>query len=199
VEIRSYRRVFDLERRIYTIERLRLNPTGVPVRGIVYYLAVLSAVLVVSRAPLLGSLASTFPWYARYVLVPGLVSTLLAVIRIDGRAFHLATRAILRLRFGPRRLARLGFGDALGSAPVGSRWMPPTLLMLPDGSEAATRRFRYRGPGAVRLNGRHRREHRSGARARFARGPHVVLRAAPGTASRSEVIVLERGARLEVR
>ena len=29
-EIRSYRRVFDLERRIYSIDRLRLNPGGVP-------------------------------------------------------------------------------------------------------------------------------------------------------------------------
>ena len=34
IEIRSYRRVFDLERRIYSIDRVRLNPGGVPVRGV---------------------------------------------------------------------------------------------------------------------------------------------------------------------
>ncbi len=34
MEIRSYRRVFDLERRIYQVDRLRLNPSGVPVRGV---------------------------------------------------------------------------------------------------------------------------------------------------------------------
>ena len=33
MEVRSYRRVFDLERRIYRVDRLRLNPGGVPVRG----------------------------------------------------------------------------------------------------------------------------------------------------------------------
>ena len=35
IEVRSYRTVFDLERRLYRIDRLRLNPGGVPVRGIV--------------------------------------------------------------------------------------------------------------------------------------------------------------------
>jgi hypothetical protein len=199
VEIRSYRRVFDLERRIYTIERLRLNPTGVPVRGIVYYLALLAVTLVVSHAPLLKALASTFPWYARDLLVPGLVATLLAVIRIDGRAFHLATRAMLRFQLGPTRLSRLGYGDMLGGVPAGSQWAPPTLLMLPDGSEAAMRRFRYVGPGAVRLNGRHLREDGRGVCARFCRRPHVIVRGAPAAALRREVIVLERSARLEVR
>jgi hypothetical protein len=33
MEIRSFRRVFDLERRIYRVDRLRLNPGGIPVRG----------------------------------------------------------------------------------------------------------------------------------------------------------------------
>ena len=41
MEIRSYRRVFDLERRIYRVDRLRLNPGGVPVRGVVYFLVIL--------------------------------------------------------------------------------------------------------------------------------------------------------------
>jgi hypothetical protein len=202
VEIRSYRRVFDLERRIYRVDRLRLNPTGVPVRGIVYLLALVAAALVVSRAPLLGSLARTCPWYARDVLAPGLAATLLAVIRIDGRAFHLAARAILRFRVGPARLVRLGFGDAFAGAPVGACWTPPTLLMLPDGSEAAMRRFRYKGPGAVRLNACHLREGRGGVRSRFARRPHVIVRGAPaalGAGTCREVIVLERDARLEVR
>jgi hypothetical protein len=61
------------------------------------------------------------------------------------------------------------------------------------------RRFRYTGPGAVRLNGRHHREDRGGPRARLGRGPHVVVRGAPGAAALREVIVLERSARLEVR
>ncbi len=42
IEIRSYRRVFDLERRIYSVDQLRLNPGGVPVRGVLYFLALLA-------------------------------------------------------------------------------------------------------------------------------------------------------------
>jgi hypothetical protein len=146
VEIRSYRRVFDLERRIYRLDRLRLNPTGVPVRGIVYFLVLLCGALIVSRVPLLALLASSVPWYARYLLVPGLAATVLAVIRIDGRSFHLAARAMLRFRMHASELVRLRGG----AADAGSRWTPSPLLMLADGSEATLRRFRYSGPGAVR-------------------------------------------------
>ena len=63
MEIRSYRRVFDLERRIYRIDRLRLNPGGVPVRGVVYFLALLLAVLIARRLPLLEIVATLPPWY----------------------------------------------------------------------------------------------------------------------------------------
>ena len=57
MEIRSYRRVFDLERRIYRIDHLRLNPSGVPVRGVVYFLALLAGVLLAARLPGAGVLA----------------------------------------------------------------------------------------------------------------------------------------------
>ena len=50
IEIRSYRRVFDLERRVYSVDRLRLNPGGVPVRGIVYLLAILAVLFALARA-----------------------------------------------------------------------------------------------------------------------------------------------------
>ena len=56
MEIRSYRAVFDLERRIYRVDRMRLNPAGVPVRGIVYFLALLAAIVVVrARAAAAGA------------------------------------------------------------------------------------------------------------------------------------------------
>ena len=52
IEIRSYRAVFDLERRIYRVDQLRLNPGGIPVRGVVYFLAILAATLLASSLPL---------------------------------------------------------------------------------------------------------------------------------------------------
>ena len=46
--------VFDLERRIYRVDRLRLNPGGVPVRGVIYLLLIILAALITARLPLLG-------------------------------------------------------------------------------------------------------------------------------------------------
>jgi hypothetical protein len=199
VEIRSYRRVFDLERRIYRVDRLRLNPTGVPVRGIVYFLVLLGGMLTISRAPLIALLARNVSWYARDILLPGLAATLLAVIRIDGRSFHLAARSLLHFRLHASQLVQLRASGMGSDSPVGSRWAPPALVMIPDGSESSLRRFRFIGPGAVRVNARHRREDRNGVRARLGRAPHVIVHAAPDAGARAEVIVLERDARMEVR
>jgi hypothetical protein len=199
VEIRSYRRVFDLERRIYRVDRLRLNPTGVPVRGIVYFLALLGGMLTVSRAPLIALIARDAPWYARDILLPGLAATLLAVIRIDGRSFHLAARSLLLFRLRSSQLVQLRASGIGSDSRVGSRWAPQPLVMIPDGSESTLRRFRFAGPGAVRVNARHRREDRNGLRARLGRAPHVIVHAAPGARARAEVICLEHDARLEVR
>ena len=71
MEIRSYRRVFDLERRVYSVDRLRLNPSGVPVRGVVYFVAVVAVVLASSSLPLLGTGLGLAPWYLRDLLFPG--------------------------------------------------------------------------------------------------------------------------------
>ena len=82
IEIRSYRRVFELERRIYRVDRLRLNPAGIPVRGIVYFLALLATSLVVSALPLLASAAAITPWYLRCLALPALGAALLALITL---------------------------------------------------------------------------------------------------------------------
>ena len=55
MEIHSYRRVFDLERRVYSVDRLRLNPSGVPVRGIVYFLAVVAGGARLLERPVFGA------------------------------------------------------------------------------------------------------------------------------------------------
>ncbi len=144
-EIRSYRAVFDLERRIYRVDSLRLNPTGIPVRGVVYWLAILTTIALAARLPLLGAALGVLPWYLRYLALPAATAALLTLIRVEGRAFHLAAAALLRHALGPRHLS----GMAPCAAP-GRRWAPPELLFLPDGSDARPRPLRYTGPGAVR-------------------------------------------------
>jgi hypothetical protein len=157
MEIRSYRAVFDLERRIYRIDRLRLNPAGVPVRGIVYFLALLAAVVVCARVPPLRVLAGALPWYLVYVALPSVCAALLSVVAIDGRPAHLATRALLRHRLSPRRSVGLSTRcPGRGVAP-GARWRPQEILLLPDGSDARVRRLRYTGPGAVLVSVAHER------------------------------------------
>jgi hypothetical protein len=144
-EIRSYRSVFELERRIYRIDRVRLNPGGVPVRGVLYGLAIMLALALAARVPLLGEVPRALPWYVRELVLPVLAAGLLALIGVDGRAFHLAAAALLRYALGPRHLSGLR-----PCAAPGGRWRPEDLLLLPDGSDARVRRLRYTGPGAVR-------------------------------------------------
>jgi hypothetical protein len=197
IEIRSYRAVFDLERRIYRVDRLRLNPGGIPVRGVVYFLAILLATLIAGGLPLVGEAIRALPWYLRDLALPIASATVLSVIRIEGRPFHLAAYALLRYGTGPRRLA----GGHTCEAP-GARWRPEEILMLPDGSDGRMRRLRYTGPGAVLVTTAHERADWGSAPARpFKWSPSLTLRELPGRrALRSaQVIALAPGARLLVR
>lgn len=201
MEIRSYRRVFDLERRIYRIDRLRLNPGGVPVRGVVYFLAILLAAVLARRLPLIEIIAKVTPWYLGDLAIPAASAALLTMIRVEGRPFHLAAFALARYGAGPRRLA----GARRIADPAG-RWYPDEIVLLPDGSDGRMRRLLYTGPGAVRVGVQHERADRASERgwsnlARLRRGPALTLRGLPdgGALSHGEVIALAPGARLLVR
>jgi hypothetical protein len=200
IELRSYRRVFDLERRVYSIDRLRLNPGGVPIRGLIYFLILLAIDLIAGRLPLIRSVVALAPWFVRDLLLPGAAATLLSVIRVEGRAFHAAAYSVLRFRLGPRRLA--GFR---GCASIGGRWYPPDILMLPDGSEAELRRLRYTGPGAVRVAFENERGGSASASGRSGRmlgllSPALTLRrTSGGSLDGAEVIALAPGVRLLIR
>jgi hypothetical protein len=204
MEIRSYRAVFDLERRIYRIDRLRLNPGGVPVRGVVYLLGLLAAILVCRSVPPLSALTGALPWYLVYVALPGASAALLTVVRIDGRPAHLAAQALVRHRLAPRqsvgltgrRRSRASVG---AGAEAGGRWCPGEILMLPDGSDARMRGLRYTGPGAVLVTVAHEpveSRARAWGRARLTlREPADRRRAL----ARGQVIALAAGTRLRVR
>ena len=144
IEIRSYRAVFDLERRLYRVDGFRLNPSGVPVRGLVYLAGLVVAVLALQRGPLVGSAVAALPWQLRYVAVPCGLAALLTILRVDGRPAHVALAAIVRFALAPRQLA----GFARRGGP-GTRWSPPAVTFLDDGSGGGRQRLRFRGPGAV--------------------------------------------------
>ncbi len=152
MEIRSYRRVFDLERRVYSIDRLRLNPGGVPVRGLVYLLALLLLSVVISGVPMVGLAADLLPWWARDLALPVIGAGVLGGVRLDGRPFHVG--ALTRLRFFLRSRRR----PCWPSDSSKRRWAPAPIVVLPDGSDGIFRRMQYVGPGAVRVSLGHSRE-----------------------------------------
>jgi hypothetical protein len=201
MEIRSYRRVFDLERRIYRVDRLRLNPGGIPVRGVVYLLAILAVDLIAARLPLLAVLARALPWYLRDLALPLAAAAALSVIRIEGRPFHLAASALVRYRGRPRHLAGLRPCRPGSCSVPGARWHPQPLLMLPDGSDSRLRRLRYSGPGAVLVSVAHERKMTGGALELLGRRPRLDLRESPSARALTpgQVIVLGRAGRLRVR
>jgi hypothetical protein len=123
MEIRSYRRVFALERRIYRVDRLRLNPGGVPLRGLVYFLVAVGLALAAGQLPFAEFAATAFPWYLSDIILPACGAALLCVIRVEGRPFHLAAAAILRHLLGQRWRS----GVDRGTRP-GTRWTPPDIL-----------------------------------------------------------------------
>ncbi|HEY7934651.1 MAG TPA: hypothetical protein VID48_12590 [Solirubrobacteraceae bacterium] len=193
VEIRSYRRVFDLERRIYRIDRMRLNPGGIPVRGVLYFILVLLALLVLGVMPVTRLAVHLLPWYMRDLALPGGLAALLTIIRVEGRPFHLAAFSLARYLSGPRQLSGLR-----PCQPIGTRWEPQELLFLPDGSDARLRRLRFTGPGAALVTVAHERAVWPGSALRGM--PRLTLRAlaAPRTLPKGKVIELRRGVCMHV-
>jgi hypothetical protein len=186
IEVRSYRTVFDLERRLYRIDRVRLNPGGVPVRGVVYGVGLTVVLAVLATLPLLGWPLRALPWPARHLLLPTVLAAALTVVRIDGRPCHVALRSLIKLAVGPRRV------DAWERVPRSpERWRPADLIVIPDGSESGLRRACFRGPGAVVVGVAHElRRHR---------GRRVKLRPTlQGGEPARKVVVLAAGSRLDI-
>jgi hypothetical protein len=185
VEIRSYRAVFDLERRLYRVDRLRLNPSGVPVRGVVYAVGLVLAVLVAQRLPVIGWPVRALPWQARYAALPGVGAVLLTILRIDGRPAPGALASLVRFALAPRH--QHAFAPC---PPPGGSWTPAPVTVIDDGGASA--RARFRGPGAVLVRGPHRLARR-GRRLILTIDPH----ASPHGARR--VLVIRPGVTLAVR
>src|SRR4051794_35490216 len=102
--IRSYRRVFEVDRRIYRVDRWALPvPGGVPLRGLGYFLATLLFVIVGGRLPGLAPLLGLLSAPLRYVVLPLAVAVLGSQAAPDGRSAHRFACDWLRLRLRARR------------------------------------------------------------------------------------------------
>src|SRR3954470_17168006 len=98
VVIRSYRRVFEVDRRIYRVDRWALPvPGGVPLRAVGYFAA--TVLLMV----LFGELVAFLSPPLRYVVVPLAAAVLGTQAAPDGRTAHRFAWDWLRFRLRARR------------------------------------------------------------------------------------------------
>jgi TcpE family len=144
--IRSYRRVFEVDRRIYRVDRWALPvPGGVPLRAVGYFAATLLAVIGAGALPATGELMGALSAPIRFVVVPLAVAVLGTQAAPDGRAAHRFAWDWLRLRLRARRRCS-GRAVALEGEPVA--WHGELALRF-DGHDACLHRGRVRGPARV--------------------------------------------------
>jgi hypothetical protein len=133
--IRSFRVVFDLERRIHRIERIRLPlPYGLPLRSVAYAGACFAVVLVAGRLPGLREVLAVLPTPVRLVLIPAAGAHVLTQLRPDGRSAHhfliswarhrCRSRYLVALRPTPRRSHELLGEVVIAPDERTSRWRP---------------------------------------------------------------------------
>ncbi len=166
-----------------------------PVRGVVYGVAAGLLLLVLGRLPLSGTLLALLPWYVRDLALPVGMAALLSVVRVEGRAFHLAAYALARHACSARRLRGL---NRCSAPPPGRRWRTPELVLLADGSDSRLRRLRFSGPGAALIGV----AHRCSARERLGGETRLRLNVRSAGAQRrlreARVLKLPAGGRLDV-
>jgi TcpE family len=185
--IRSYRRVFEVDRRIYRVDRWALPvPGGVPLRGLGYFVATLGLVVLLAPMPAIGELLGLLSAPLRYVVLPLVVAVLATQAAPDGRSAHRFAGEWLRLRVRARRRS------ASRPVPLEEEAVPwdGVLAMRWDASGAELHRVRVRGPALLAFAVPVELQERS-------RGP-LVARARPGS-TRPQTFVIGGGQVLEVR
>jgi TcpE family len=144
--IRSYRRVFQVDRRIYRVDRWALPvPGGVPLRGVGYFAATLVVLVVCGSLPGVGALVGALSPPLRYVVLPLAVAVAGTQAAPDGRSAHRFAWDWLRFCLRARRRCA-GRMVPLEGEPV--TW-DRGLGVCWDGHGAALHRARVHGPARV--------------------------------------------------
>ena len=187
VVARSYRSVFALERRIFRIDRVRLNPTGIPVRGIVYVTVLAGLIALLARLPVTGWALALMPDVLRTLGLPVMLGTLACVVRVDGRPLHTAVSSLAAFAVRAHMLWLL--------EPYRSTkpWLPSAIVFVRSGLEPSLGHVRFHGPGAAHLRVAHERAIRRSPRGQ------VLRVSGGGEAHAGQVIALRDGGVLETR
>src|SRR5437660_3727314 len=115
VTIRSFRLAFELERRIFKVDRWRLPfAYGVALRSVGYAAAALAVIVVLARLPVVGAALAVVPAPVKFVLAPLAAAHALTRVDVDGRPAHKAAAAWARHATTPHRVAAFRRIDAAG-------------------------------------------------------------------------------------
>jgi len=148
LEIRSFRVVFQLERRLHRIQHWKLPlPYGLPLRGLAYGAFVLTAILLLGRLPVVGAVVGLMPPPVRFLLAPVGAGFFLSRARVDGRPAHRFLLAWGRDRVGSRWVSAFRAIPAPGTCV---RFREP-IVFVPDSSGPEYRPARLVGPARVLL------------------------------------------------
>ena len=185
--IRSYRRVFEVDRRIYRVDRWALPvPGGVPLRGLGYLAATLGLVVLLEPLPGIGDLLGILSAPLRYVVLPLAIAVVATQAAPDGRSAHRFAGDWLRLRLRARRRS------GLRSVPLEGEPVPwaGVLATRWDARAAQLHRARVQGPALVAFG--------VPVEFRDGRGGRLLVRARAGSAA-PQTVVIGGGQVLEVR
>jgi TcpE family len=146
IQVRGYRRVFRIERRLHRFDRWRIPyPHGVPLRGIGYFVVLEFCVLLMDQLPGVGEMLSLVHPSLVYLGVPLGGAVLLMQARIDGRPPHHVLASLVAYHLRPRCLA--GLEPCPGEGEVITPFDDVTVAH--DAREAFVVRGRVRGPATV--------------------------------------------------
>jgi TcpE family len=183
--VRSYRRVFEVDRRIYRVDRWALPvPGGVPLRGVGYFVAGVLAVLVLEQLPGIGDLVGALSAPLRFVVLPLAIAVVATQAAPDGRSAHRFALDWMRLRIRARRRSA---GRPVPLEGEATAWHGAMAVRW-DEHGAELHRARVRGPVCVAFE--------APVELRDRRGGRLVAR--PG-GDKPSTVVIGGGQVLEVR
>lgn len=148
IVIRSYRRVFNVERRIYRIDKWTVPiPGGIELRAVVYFIGAELLIILVGALPLLGLPLELVGWQYKYVIAPLAVAVLGTRVTPDGRPAHRYVGSLIGYLFRRHRTA------GAHAAPLEDEPVPyqPGAWVTPDAQTPGLRRARVKGPATVRF------------------------------------------------
>lgn len=146
IVIRSYRRIFNVERRIYKVDKWTIPvPGGIELRAVVYFIGSLLLILFLTILPLIGDALALLGWQYKFVIFPLAVAVFGTRVTPDGRPAHRYMFSLIGYVLRRHRVA------GAHAAPLEDEPIPyePDVWIVPDSRAPELRRARVKGPAVV--------------------------------------------------